>query len=73
MYVFCQENAQKKEEEVETGDPLDVDARKVSENLNNASEQPSTPYGAIPNGTANTDGKTPVTHSRTQYTIRGHT
>ena len=35
------------------GDPLDMENRKMSDNLSNAGQQPGTPYGAIPNGNAN--------------------
>ena len=41
------------ESEIAPADPLDVDNRKMSDNLSNAAQQPSSPYGAIPNGNAN--------------------
>lgn len=48
-----QEMHEKMEGEIAPVDPLDVDSKKLSENLSNASQQPATPYGAIPNGNAN--------------------
>ncbi len=45
------------EGEVAPLDPLDVDNKKLSDHLTNVSEQPSSPYGLIPNGTANGDGR----------------
>ena len=47
----------KLEGELAPADPLDVDNKQISDNLTQASQQPSTPYGAIPNGTANGEGK----------------
>lgn len=44
------------EAELAPADPLDVDNKQISENLTNASQQPSTPYGSIPNGTTNGEG-----------------
>ena len=37
-------------------DPLDVDGKKISDNLNNASQQPSSPYGSIANGSLSGEG-----------------
>lgn len=56
--VSLQEIQEKMKNEVGPIDPLDVDNQKITDNLTNASQQPSSPYGAIPNGSAaNGDGK----------------
>ena len=57
-YLSCwfQELQEKQQGQVAPADPLDVDNQQISDNLSNASKQPSTPYGAIPNGTAPGEG-----------------
>ncbi|ELU18290.1 hypothetical protein CAPTEDRAFT_185772, partial [Capitella teleta] len=41
------------EAELAPADPLDVDNKQISENLTHASQQSTTEYGSIPNGTTN--------------------
>ena len=55
FFIF-QELHEKNEGEIGAPDPLDVDHKKVTDNLNNMQQQQTTQYGSIPNGTAATEG-----------------
>ena len=47
---------EKQEGEIGAPDPLDVDNKRVADNLNNIQNQKTTQYGSIPNGTAAIEG-----------------
>ena len=47
---------EKQEGEIGAPDPLDVDNKRVADNLNDIQNQKTKQYGSIPNGTAAIEG-----------------
>ena len=55
FFIF-QDLQDKHEGDIGAPDPLDVDNKKMADNINSLQQQQTTQYGSIPNGTAATEG-----------------